>query len=105
MYAPAFVQLVRSGTHWWLAVVALVNVCWRAAEAKQRSAVLLSAGNASDSVHLARRSFGWGFNVMVLKRKKRTCRLADEVRGTFLDLLYLRLQHEFCDVWACASRG
>ena len=62
-------QLVRRGAHWWLAVVALVLVCWREKEAKQWSAVLLSAGDAPASVQLARRNFDWGFNIAVLKKK------------------------------------
>ena len=74
MYALAFVQLVRCGKHWWLAVVALVLVCWREEEAKQWSAVLLSAGDAPASVQLARRNFNWGFSVAVLKKNgQQTC--------------------------------
>ena len=40
---------------------------WREEEAKQWSAVLLSAGDAPASVQLARRNLDWGFNIALLK--------------------------------------
>ena len=71
--------------------MALVLACWREEEAKQWSAVLLSAGDAPASVQLARRNFDWGFNIAVLKNKHlQTCSV---------------FQYEFYDVWASAPRG
>ena len=71
--------------------MALVLVRWREEDARQWSAVLLSAGDAPASVQLARRNFDWGFNIAVLKKK--------DLQTSSV------VQNEFYDVWACAPRG
>ena len=88
---PPLVQLVTRGVQRWLAAAAPALVCLREKEARQWSAVLLSAADVPASVQLARRNFDWGFNIAVLKKKDlQTCSV---------------FQYEFYDVWACAPRG